>query len=152
MSAQPLSAEDRLEIMHVIASYSRLLDDRDLDTWIALWQPDASIESMSGLATGHEALRAWATRLFETRKVGFDPSQLVHFIGMPVIHGDSERVTSQTYTIIFDYDDAGTLRVPLVGRYDDVLSRHEGQWLFEHRVINGVLSAPDRVPDPVPTK
>lgn len=147
---QPLSAEDRLDIMHVIASYSRLLDKRDVDSWLELWRPDAVLASMSGEATGHEELRPWAHRLFEHRKVGFDPAQLVHFIGLPVIDGDSERATSETYTIIFDYADDGKVRVPLVGRYVDVFSRYEGKWRFERRTINGDLAGQDRTPDAKP--
>ena len=144
MTAQPLSAEDRLDIMGVIASYSRLLDAHDIDRWLQLWRPDAVLDSMSGSVTGHDALRVWIQRLFDHRKVGHDPALLVHFIGLPVIEGDRERATAQTYTIIFDYADDGHVQVPLLGRYDDVLSRYDGQWRFERRFIAGVLSGPDR--------
>ena len=144
MAAEPLTAQDRLDVMHVIASYSRFLDVRDVESWIELWRPDAVLDSMSGSVTGHEELRAWIERLFDERKVGFDPALLVHFIGLPVIDGDRERATAQTYTIIFDYTEDGQIQVPLVGRYDDVFSRYRGQWRFERRYIGGVLRAATR--------
>jgi ketosteroid isomerase-like protein len=150
MSTQPLSAQDRLDIIQVIANYSRLLDARDVEAWLRLWRPDAVLASMSDPATGHDELRAWVHRLFEQRKVGYDPAQLVHFIGLPAVDGDSDRATAQTYTIIFDYTEDGQIQVPLVGRYDDVFSRYDGQWRFERRHISGVLSSSSRGVAPAP--
>ncbi len=52
-------------------------------------------------------------------------------------------MTYKGYSARIDYDDEdGSVRVPLVGRYVDVLMPHDGRWKFAHRVINGDLSRP----------
>ncbi len=67
MSDHVFSAEDHLEVLNLIARYSRALDTADIEGWLDLYRPDAVIDSMSGAATGTEELRAWMMRHRATR-------------------------------------------------------------------------------------
>ncbi len=135
----PMSAQDRLDVMDLIASYARCIDSGDIDGWVDNFMPDAVLEPASGVHTGHEAIRAWVTALMARGRVGAETPQLVHFVGLPKIDGDSERCEAQTYCVIFDYDDERAIRVPLVGRYEDTCVKDGDRWRFQHRIIHGDL-------------
>jgi hypothetical protein len=140
----PMTAEDRLAVMDLMATYSRCLDIGDEDGWFGIFRPDAVLESSRGTASGEAELRAWYRRLVGEGIVGSDPAQLVHFIGLPLISGDSEQCSVQTYTIIIDFDDAKEIRMPLIGLYDDRCVHVDGRWWIAHRVINNLLTAASR--------
>lgn len=142
MSDHVFSAEDHLEVINLIARYSRALDSADIEAFLDLYRPDAVIDSMSGMASGIEELRAWMIRLLETRNVGARPSKLIHFIGVPIVRGAGERATAETYTLIVDYTAEGELRLPLLGRYEDELVRVDDRWWIQRRTIHGELSRP----------
>ena len=140
MTDQNLSAEDRLEVMDLIARYSRCLDTADVEGFLEIFRPEAVIDSLSGVATGHDELRAWVNRLFDSRGVGATPPAVIHFVGLPLIEGYGDRARAQTYTIILDYNAAGLVQVAMLGRYDDECVRVDGRWWIQRRVIHSELS------------
>ena len=82
--------------------------------------------------TGRDAILAWYTRFFREppRKVRHPRHKLFE----PYIVVDGNTATASTY---FDSDFVearGAVRV-LAGRYDDVLIKERGQWLFKERTI-----------------
>jgi hypothetical protein len=137
---QILSAEDRLEVMELIARYSRTLDTADIDQWLTIWRPEASLFTLNGEAHGHQQLRDWAVGLFENRGVGASPPKVIHFAGLPLIEGHGNRCTALTYTIILDYDADGGVEVAMLGRYDDEFVKLDGRWWIESRTISSDLS------------
>ena len=141
MATTKLSAEDRLDVMELITRYSRCLDTADIEGFLEVWRPDAVLETQGAAARGHDELRAWATRLIETRGVGSTPPTVVHFHGMPLIHGAGDRCTAETYTIIAATSD-GDLRISMVGRYFDECVRVDGRWWIQHRTTTTELRGP----------
>jgi ketosteroid isomerase-like protein len=136
---QPMSAEDRLGVMELIASYARCIDSGDVDGWVDNFMPDAVFAPARGERHGHDEIRQWLIELMAPGRVGAAEPQLVHFVGLPKIDGDSERATAQTYCVILDFDEDKKIRVPLVGRYEDTAVKDGDRWRFERRIIHGDL-------------
>lgn len=137
--AAALSAEDRLGVMQLIASYARYLDDGDREHWVDNFMPDAVLDSQSAVANGREEIGGWYDRLVGAGRVAQDPPQLVHFVGLPFIEGDAERARAETYCAIYDYDPEKRLRVTMMGIYHDTCVPSDGRWRFERRVIRSQL-------------
>ncbi|HUZ19774.1 MAG TPA: nuclear transport factor 2 family protein [Acidimicrobiales bacterium] len=147
MTAQPLSAEGRLGVMDLIASYAFYLDSCDIEAWLGNFLPDGVLESMNAVAAGQDQLRAWVNERIAAGKVAANPPQLVHFVGLPLVRGDSERCSARTYCVILDYNAQNDVRVPMVGRYEDTCVQLDGRWFFERRIIHGdLIGAERRVP------
>jgi hypothetical protein len=135
----PLSADDELAVMNLIANYAMSIDAADTDRWVANFLPTATLESVGGNATGHTELRAWMQKRLDGGKVGASPPRMVHFTTLPSVKGEGNRCSAQTYVTLFEYDDAGKIKASLVGRYADTCVKLDGRWYFERRVINGEL-------------
>jgi 3-phenylpropionate/cinnamic acid dioxygenase small subunit len=145
MPAPPFTAQDRLDVMDVIASYALNIDAGNVDGWVANFHEDAVLDSISTPATGHKELRAWVQRLIDNGTVGGTPATMRHFVGLPLINGESgERCQSRTICVILDYDPEKKIRVPLVGSYEDTFTKKDGKWRFQTRKIRGDLSARNR--------
>ena len=148
MTAPQLTAEDRLEIIDLIANYALCIDSGDLEGFLDNFLPDATLESGSGTAEGHAGIREWF--LARARRLGEDltrPRHFVrHFVGIPALAGDGARCTAETYVLIVGYDSEQRVDVPLVGRYEDTIAKVDGRWRFRRRVIHSDLSAAHRTP------
>jgi ketosteroid isomerase-like protein len=143
--AAPMSAEDRLGVMDLIADYALRIDAGDIEGWVDNFTTDAVLEPAGGVRSGHEEIRAWVTELMGRGRVGASPPQLLHFVGLPHIRsGDGERCEVETYCVILDHDPEQRIRVPLVGRYEDTCVKVDGRWRFARRIIHGDLSAASR--------
>jgi 3-phenylpropionate/cinnamic acid dioxygenase small subunit len=140
-----LSAQDRLDVMDLIASYALCIDDGDIDGWVANFLPDAVLDHIGGRASGEAEIRAWVTRLMSSGRVGGTPAQLRHFVGLPRVEALADgRAHVRTYCVILAYDPAQKIEVPLVGSYEDTCVKVEGRWRFAHRIIRGDLGVTNR--------
>ena len=139
-----LTAEDRLAVQDLIASYARCLDTADVAGWVDNFIPDGVLESLNGTVVGHDELRHWMTTLLEFGEVGLDPPIMVHVVGLPQIRGTRERCVAKTYGIVLDYDAERNIRVPIVGYYLDACVPDGDRWRFERRVIIGALDSAGR--------
>jgi hypothetical protein len=137
----PLSPEDHFAVMNLLADYGRAIDAGRADDYANNFLPDAVLELVGGRRLeGRDAIREWVSGLIDSGHVGGDPATLRHFVGLPRIEGHGDRCTAQTYCVILDYDPQRNIRSPLVGRYEDVIVKTDGQWRFQHRIIHGELS------------
>jgi len=121
------SVEDRLAIRERIEAYADAVFRRDGDDWIACWAEDAEWSLMGMTLSGKAVIRgAW-----EQAMAGFP---LAAFFGQPgAIEVSGDRAAVRVYTQeVLTTPDGGLRRV--VGRYDDTLTRVNGQWLFARRV------------------
>lgn len=139
MAHQILTADDHVEIMALLSNYVHCIDSGDIDGFVGNFTSDATLRSASGVATGHSELRAWF--LSRQARVGGanEGYALRHFIGMPHIRGGAGRSFAETYCLVPGYDSEGRIVISLVGRYEDICVRVDGQWLFESRTIHGEL-------------
>ena len=110
------------------------------------------IDSLSGVATGHDELRTWVNWLFDSRGVGATPPAVIHFVGLPLVEGYGDRARAQTYTIILDYNPEGVVQVAMLGRYDDEHVRVDGRWWIQRQsVIHSELRSDPAAPTNAPT-
>jgi 3-phenylpropionate/cinnamic acid dioxygenase small subunit len=115
-----MTAQDRLDVIELIARYAQCIDAGDLDGYVANFAPDGVIEWQNGRAAGQEEIRRWVGGLMATGRIGGEPAFTRHFVGLPFIHdGDGRRCQARTYVIIFRLDASGKVTVPSVGSYTD---------------------------------
>ena len=147
MAAPALTAQDRLDVMDLIARYAVCLDKGDVDGVVDVFTPDAVWDHINGPSIGHEVIRKRIGFIMDNHKVGKDPALLRHFVGLPQISGDGESCVARTYVIIFDYEseEKTHIRVPLVGSYEDQCVKVDGQWRIARRKTRGDLEVPNRV-------
>jgi len=145
-NAAPLSAQDQLDVMALIARYAVVLDAGDVEGYVSNFAPSGVVEYSGGRCVGRDEIRAWVGRLVSINQVGPE-SRLRHVLGIPYIEGDGERCSARTYVMIPRQGEAGEIAIPLVLTYVDSCVKRGGRWLFEKRVIQTDLAAPSRRTD-----
>src|SRR5579864_2652380 len=92
--AAPLSTDDRVAITDLLARYARCLDSGDLEGYVHNFAPDAVL---FGEHTGHAQIRDYVGQVIARRVA--DPHHRMHFVGAPVINGNSELATAHSYLL-----------------------------------------------------
>jgi uncharacterized protein (TIGR02246 family) len=144
--AAPMTAEDRLGVFDLIASYAYTLEAGDLDGYVDNFTPDGVWEGGSGRHVGRTAIRTFVERLIQIGQDG--PEGHRHFLGIPHITGDSEHCRAQTYVIIPAEGSRDTVNVGSFGVYRDEIVKHDGRWRFAHRHLQGITRR--ELPNPLP--
>jgi hypothetical protein len=123
-----------------LAAYTQALDDGRTDDVVATFCPDGAIE-IPGLGTheGHEALRS----AYDSWKPRRPQRHLVLNTLVTDCSDDQARATSD---VIFTVLGETGWTIALVGRYEDVLHRHNGEWRFHRRAAAFVQPGPRREP------
>ncbi|MGH8007708.1 MAG: nuclear transport factor 2 family protein, partial [Candidatus Binatia bacterium] len=135
VSARPTAANDHEGVRHVLTRYCHALDRGRLDEVGALFHRDAvfSVSFEGGQQhTGRAAIQAWYERFFHERPGQYH--HMRHKIFEPLVTVNGVTATTSTY---FDADSVaaeGTVQV-VAGRYDDTLTKEQGQWFFKERII-----------------
>jgi uncharacterized protein (TIGR02246 family) len=115
-------------VQTAIAAYAQALDAGRTDDIADLYTPDGVAEIV-GMAKfeGREAIRQGFA--------GFTPQQpQLHLIANTVVTSATEdEATATSNLAFFARGDAGWT-VQMVGHYDDVLRRQDGEWRFRQRV------------------
>jgi uncharacterized protein (TIGR02246 family) len=130
-----MSIEDRLDVTDLIARYAEFVDTADADGYANLFVPDGVVEHSTGSVNGRTEIKAWVEGLEQMGRIG-PQSQLKHFLGLPVIGGDSQRCTARTYVMIPRMMESGDISTRLMGAYRDDIVKQDGRWLIEKRVID----------------
>uniref|UniRef100_A0AAU3H6W1 Nuclear transport factor 2 family protein n=1 Tax=Streptomyces sp. NBC_01401 TaxID=2903854 RepID=A0AAU3H6W1_9ACTN len=115
-------------VQAAVAAYAHALDADRVDDLVELFWPDAVAE-ITGVGTfeGHDAIRAGYA--------GFSPTQpQLHLVGNTVVTSATDDEATAVSNLAFFQRDASGWAVRLVGRYDDVLRRRDGEWRFQRRV------------------
>ena len=127
------SLQDWFEINNLFIRYATMLDHCDVEGVAGCFRPDAVIESpVLGKFVGHSGIRAFAER---TRKVTLERgAQFRHVVTNVTadIEGDSGR--ARCYLLDF-YSVGGVTELLSPGEYICDVSRIEGRWLFDNRVV-----------------
>jgi uncharacterized protein (TIGR02246 family) len=129
-----LTADDRILIMDLLARYARCLDSGDLDGYVSLFTPDATL---FGEHTGHQGIRTYVEQVMR-RRAG-DPARRMHFVGMPTIDGDAERVTVHSYLLWVQL--GATPPVSAAAEYTDTCVKQAGGWRFASRTLRRLAGA-----------
>lgn len=127
--------EDLEEIRALLTAYGRLLDERDLAGYAALF---ADHGRWSGPYVGCAEGPAGIQALME-EKLGPPTRGAHHLVSNMMIDLDNDTATAWsrwTYVVPGDERKPG---LALSGHYDDVLTRENGRWKFQSRAVSGDL-------------
>jgi len=137
--ATPLSAQDRLDIMALHASYTQAVDSFDPDAYVANFAADGALESSTGPIVGHDALRQVLMRMRQGAEAQDGSQGQRHFTGPAALEGDGERCTSRAYFTLMREDAEHRPYIRAVGEYEDRLVKTDGRWLFQSRATRLLL-------------
>jgi hypothetical protein len=122
-----LTAEDRLDILDLMARYSRAIDFGRWDELPTFFTDDCTLDfgKVMGSHRGKDAVRGFATMLAGTGLT------MRHYVTNCIIEGVADRATATTYVLAFT-GQIGSL-MPTTGRYEDELKKVDGRWLLHVR-------------------
>jgi uncharacterized protein (TIGR02246 family) len=126
------SVEDRLAINDLFVRYATALDAGDVETVVACFTADATLESPAiGVIAGDTAIRAFAERFAALRKGG---TQFRHMVSNIAAEIDGDRARATAYLLVLISRD-GTHRSLPPGRYECDLIKAGGRWRFQRRSV-----------------
>jgi uncharacterized protein (TIGR02246 family) len=128
-----LTAEDRLDIMDLIARYASTLDAGDLDGYVNNFAPDGVLFERHN---GREQIRAYVASLMREGRAGPLPSGDVayrHFVGSPTINGSEDRATVHSYLLWVSMGSEPPISA--AAEYLDECVKIDGEWLFKTRTL-----------------
>ena len=121
-----MSVDDHEAIRQLTARYNLAFDERDVDSWLACFTPDASVEFVDTgrVIRGHDELRQVIASTDNTGR---------HTTTDFIIDVDGDRATQRCHLVELGLD-GGKAVVRRYGRYEDRLQRDEGGvWRFDSR-------------------
>lgn len=123
----PLSNEDQMEIMQLMARYNHAADASDSEGFANTFTDDALFEGSAMTARGREEL---------LRVVGGPPSGTSsrHWNNNILIEGDGDDATAKVYLMRVAL--TSPPHVMASGVYHDTLKRIDGEWKFTHRKVH----------------
>lgn len=128
------SVEDRLAIRELLESYADAVCTVDAVAWGNTWADDSVWElpdypEIGKIVGKSNIVAAWKAAMAQYPGVIFAVMP-----GSIVVRGDRASVRSYTSEV---YDQHGVTKRDR-GRYDDVLVKRGGQWLFKSRVFKNI--------------
>ncbi len=131
--------EDLEEIRSLLTAYGRLLDERDLAGYAALFAANGRWTGpYIGSAEGPAGIQALLEKNLSA-VAGDEPGGAHHVMSNMAIRVDGDTAAAWSR---WTYIVPGDKRMPnlaLSGHYDDVLTRENGRWKFKSRVVSGDL-------------
>jgi SnoaL-like domain len=135
--------EDRTAIRELMDTHAHGVMTRNADLWGSIWAEDAtwSLADYPDLGDfeGKEAIvAAWSESM---KSYGLDncTKPMIYFMQPGSIEVDGDHATAVAYTIeIYDQPGSGK-RIHGTGRYDDMLEKRGGKWVFTRRVYGIML-------------
>jgi hypothetical protein len=129
-----LSAEDRLDIMDLIARYAHTLDSGDLEGYVKNFAPDGVLFEQH---RGRDQIRHYVAGLMLEGRAGPLPNGDVayrHFVGAPTIDGADGRATVHSYLLWVNMGSEPP--VSAAAEYIDEVVKLDGNWYFQSRVLH----------------
>src|SRR5262245_18868514 len=135
-----LSAEDRLDIMDLIARYASTLDAGDLDGYVNNFAPDGVLFERHH---GREQIREYVAMLKREGRAGPLPNGDVvhrHFAGQPTIDGGDGRATVHSYLLWISLGTDPPINA--AAEYLDECVKLDGRWYFATRRLRRLAGRP----------
>ncbi len=133
--SEPLTADDRLDILDVLARYCWALDTADPDALSACFAREGVIVwdtfADPPTWTGREHIRELA-EVFRNMPGSVGRQ---HHLASVVIEGDRDGARVRAYVHVTDRKGEQPFPVRFAGWYDDRLVREDGRWLLAERHI-----------------
>ncbi len=126
---------DRLEIADLYVRYALALDEQDLDLLAAVFAPDVKFKCGIPGVPYREGIKANQDRLLERhRKEDFRER---HLTAPPVIRSlTPTRAETSAEAVIVKRKAGGEPHIEAMGRYNDVLEKRDGRWVFVARAFH----------------
>ncbi|MEO6152906.1 MAG: nuclear transport factor 2 family protein [Croceibacterium sp.] len=147
-------AADRAAIEDLMARYLFALDYNDMDSFIAMFTPDAEFEfargRVAGVANILETVKGFKQRIGEHYKAeDGTPATLRHVLAHTAIRVEGDRAWTRAQWFEMADDGPGkSLKMGTFGIYEDQLTKIDGHWLFsERRIMNEFLPGRESGPD-----
>lgn len=126
--------EDRLAIRELLDTYSDAVCTVDAAAWGATWDEDAQWELPDYPQIGTIRGRANIVAAWKAAMAQYPGIIFVSSPGSIEVEGDTARVRCYTSEV---YDQGGVTRRDR-GRYDDLLVKRAGCWLFKSRIFRNI--------------
>ena len=135
----PTVIEDKFAIEELISRYNQSLDRGDYPTWVSCWTDDAELDGIGQLLAGKAQIQAFADKYEDSTRSKL--TGLRHYTGntLSIISGDT--ATSSSYLQLVKTTEKG-VKIIFTGRYEDNLSRVNGQWQFARRKLHQDMAPP----------
>lgn len=133
MAMKPASLQDWFEIQNLFIKYTRSLDECDPLGVASCFSDDATLDSpLMGLFTGRDSIAAFAERTVKaSRERG---GQFRHVISNLVVETDGDKAHARCYFLDY-FTSEGKTKFLTPGDYSCNLSRRNGEWLFDDRMV-----------------
>jgi uncharacterized protein (TIGR02246 family) len=140
MPTARLSAEDRLDIMDLIARYAHTLDTGDLDGYVDNFAPDGVLFERHH---GRDQIREYVGMLMREGRAGPLPNGDVayrHFPGQPTIDGSDGRASVHSYLLWITMGTEPPMNA--AAEYLDECVKLDGRWYFASRTLRRLAGRP----------
>ncbi len=129
-----LSADDRLAIHEILATYCHALDLGRWEEFAGLFTDDCRLDfgSLMGVYEGREGVRHFSERI---RSLGLF---MRHYTTNVVVRGDGERARAESYVLAVTGPPGASMQT--TGRYEDELVKVSDRWRL--RVRRAILDQP----------
>ncbi len=118
-----LTAQDRLEILELLARYAHATDRVDAVARADVFTDDGVFDASGPALHGRDALL--------NAKRPANAADLRHWVNNSVIEGEGDTARAVTYLAVIDT--AEPLQIWLTGVYYDTLRKLDGRWRFAYR-------------------
>ena len=126
----PLTADDRLAIMDLLARYAHAMDGTDPAAFLACFIPDAEMDIGYRTVKGEAEMREFAD--YFAAKPG---RPWYHHITTISIEGHAARARSRSYMLMTDLDEQGRTQHAGCCNYHDEFVKVDGCWLFARHTV-----------------
>ena len=131
---------DRIAVEDVMARYVWTVDSLDADGYVAVFTPDAVIDSNGSISKGHDEIRKIVTGLIQRRDAnkakGLPTATLYHVIStVRITFPKPGEALHQSYWQTVRRDADGKMTAAAMGRSEDHLVKRNGKWLIQFRKL-----------------
>ena len=123
----PLSVDDRLEILELMARYNHGADGGDGEGFADTFTEDALFEGSMSSARGRAEL---------VQVIASGGGLWKHWLNSPIIEGDGDHATAKVYLVRTGLNEDGEVGLIASGTYHDTLVRSDGEGKFTHRKVH----------------
>ena len=117
-----VSADDRSEILDLMARYCWFVDEGDGDGWAGLWTSDGQFTGIPDPVSGHEQLKAFAPGF----RQAFGGKFRHHISNVMIDEGKDGALDVKAYSVLTNWTDGGSLASFAKANY--TLVKDGGKW------------------------
>jgi uncharacterized protein (TIGR02246 family) len=134
------SYKDRIAVEDVMARYVWAVDSMDADGYVAVFTPDAVIDSNGSLSKGSDEIRKIVTGLIQrsedNRAKGLPAANLHHVISnVRISFPKADEAIHLSYWQTVRRNKDNQMIAAAMGRSEDHLVRQNGKWLIKYRKL-----------------